>query len=352
MHDYLFNHPIDGVPHMEGELRMSNARILSVDDVNTALLGTKKIAIIGYGSQGAAHSRLLHEGGYDVRVGLRPGSASEAAARKVGIPVRSVADAAAEADLIAILIPDQYQAKVYTDEIAPHLTAGKALLFAHGFNIHFKAITPPADVDVIMVAPKSPGAMLYRESSQGNGVPSLIAVHQDATGKAREIALAYAHGLGSTRAGVLETTFAEETETDLFGEQAVLCGGLASLIQNGYDTLVEAGYQPEMAYFECLHEMKLIVDLVYQGGLSMMRKGVSDTAEWGDYVSGPRVINEESRKAMKAVLAEIQSGEFARRWLAESQGEAKEFHRLRAEARSGSLEEVGTRLRSHMSWLK
>ncbi|MEX0856157.1 MAG: ketol-acid reductoisomerase [Gemmatimonadota bacterium] len=331
---------------------MTTARILTVDDVDPTLLPSKKVAVIGYGSQGAAHARLLHQGGTDVRVGLRPGSNSAAAAQKAGIPVKSVAEAVKEADLIAVLIPDTAQPKVYQEEIAPNLRPGVALLFAHGFNVHFGEIQPPADVDVIMVAPKSPGPMLYREASQGNGVPALIAVHQDATGKAHALALAYAHGLGSTRAGVLETTFAEETETDLFGEQAVLCGGLSSLIQTGFETLVDAGYQPEVAYFECLHEMKLIVDLAYQDGLSGMRKRISDTAEWGDYVSGPRVIGDASKEAMKQILSEIQSGAFARRWIDESTGDAAEFNRLRAEGKAQRIEEVGSRLRSKMAWLQ
>jgi ketol-acid reductoisomerase len=331
---------------------MSTAGILTIEDVDPSLLASKKVAIIGYGSQGAAHARLLHEGGNDVRVGLREGSASAEAARKAGLRVVPVADAVKEADLVAVLIPDTAQPKVFQEEIAPNLRPGAALLFAHGFNVHFGQIEVPEGVDVIMVAPKSPGPMLYREASQGNGVPALIAVHQDATGSARAIALAYAHGLGSTRAGVLETTFAEETETDLFGEQAVLCGGLSSLIQAGFETLLEAGYQPEVAYFECLHEMKLIVDLAYQDGLSGMRKRISDTAEWGDYVSGPRVIGKASRDAMREILTEIQNGEFARRWIAESQGEGREFARFRDEGRNQPLEQVGSRLRARMAWLQ
>jgi len=331
---------------------MSEARILTVEDANPDLLRAKRIAVMGFGSQGAAHAKLLHEGGFNVRVGLREGSASSSAVREAGIPLMSVSDAAKEADLIAILLPDTAQARVFREEIEPHLRPGDTLLFAHGFNVHFGQIAAPEDVDVIMVAPKSPGQMLYREASEGNGVPALIAVHQDASGQAEGVALAYAHAIGSTRAGVLETTFAEETVTDLFGEQAVLCGGLTSLIQNGFETLVEAGYQPELAYFECLHEMKLIVDLAYQGGLSGMRKDVSDTAEWGDYVSGPRVVGATSRQAMKDILAEIQSGDFARRWIAESDGEASEFKCLREEGQSHQIEEVGKRLRSRMSWLQ
>jgi len=331
---------------------MSNAQILTVSDANPTLLSTRKIAVVGYGSQGAAHARLLHQFGADVRVGLRAGSSSEEAVRKAGIRVLSVADAVREADLVAVLIPDTAQARVFREEIAPNLNPGDALLFAHGFNVHFGEIDPPAGVDVIMVAPKSPGPMLYREASQGNGVPALIAIHQDATGNARAIALAYAHGIGSTRAGVLETTFAEETETDLFGEQAVLCGGLSELIMSGFETLVEAGYQPEVAYFECLHEMKLIVDLAYQFGITGMRERISDTAEWGDYVSGPRVVNETSKAAMRQVLKEIQDGTFARRWIAESQGDAAEFKRLREAGRTHQIEQVGVRLRSRMAWLQ
>ncbi len=331
---------------------MSTARILSVEDANPSILATKKVAVIGFGSQGGAHAKLLHEGGADVRVGLRTGSASAAAVQKAGIPLTTVSEAAKDGDVIAILIHDTVQAKVFSEEIEPHLEPGDTLLFAHGFNVHFGQIQAPDDVDVIMVAPKSPGAMLYREASQGNGVPALIAVHQDASGQARDMALAYAHGIGSTRAGVLETTFAEETVTDLFGEQAVLCGGLTSLIQNGFDTLVEAGYQPELAYFECLHEMKLIVDLAYKAGLSGMRKEVSDTAEWGDYVSGPRVVGAASRQTMKDILSEIQSGEFARRWIAEAEGDASEFQCLREEGRAHPIEEVGARLRSRMTWLR
>jgi ketol-acid reductoisomerase len=331
---------------------MSNARILTVEDVDPSLLPSKKVAVVGFGSQGAAHAKLLHAAGIDVRVGLRSGSASEAAARKAGLAVKPVADAVKEADLVAILIPDTAQPKVYREEIAPNLKPGSALLFAHGFNVHFGQIQPPENVDVIMVAPKSPGPMLYREGSQGKGVPALIAVHRDATGKARDLALGYAHALGSTKAGVLETSFAEETETDLFGEQAVLCGGLSSLIQTGFETLVNAGYQPEVAYFECLHEMKLIVDLAYQGGLTGMRKRISDTAEWGDYVSGPRVIGDASKKAMQDILAEIRSGAFARRWIAESAGDAPEFKRLRTAGSEQPLEQVGKRLRSRMAWLQ
>lgn len=331
---------------------MSEARIWTETDADPQLLAGARIAVLGYGSQGSAHARLLHEGGLDVRVGLRAGSSSARLVERAGIPLMSVNDAAREADLVAILLPDTVQAQVYREEIEPHLTPGDTLLFAHGFNVHYGEIRAPEGVDVIMVAPKSPGAMLYREASGGNGVPALIAVDQDASGTAHGVALAYAHAIGSTRAGVLETTFAEETETDLFGEQAVLCGGLTALIQNGFETLVEAGYQPELAYFECLHEMKLIVDLAYKAGLSGMRQEISDTAEWGDYVSGPRVVGAHSREAMHEILAEIRSGEFAKRWIEESQGDASEFRCLRAEGRAHRIERVGKRLRSRMSWLE
>ncbi len=330
---------------------MSEARIWTASDANPALLDPRKIAVMGFGSQGSAHAKLLHEAGLDVRVGLRAGSSSAPLVERAGIPLMSVSEAARGADLIAILLPDTVQARVYREEIEPHLEPGNALLFAHGFNVHYGEIKAPEGVDVIMVAPKSPGAMLYREASEGNGVPALIAVHQDAGGEAHGIALAYAHAIGSTRAGVLETTFAEETETDLFGEQAVLCGGLTALIQNGFETLVEAGYQPELAYFECLHEMKLIVDLAYKAGLSGMRSEISDTAEWGDYISGPRVVGARSREAMQEILAEIRSGEFAKRWIEESQGEASEFRCLRAEGRAHQVERVGEGLRSRMTWL-
>ena len=330
---------------------MSEARIWTASDANPALLDPKKIAVMGFGSQGSAHAKLLHEAGLDVRVGLRAGSSSAPLVERAGIPLMSVSEAAREADLIAILLPDTVQARVYREEIEPHLDPGNALLFAHGFNVHYGEIKAPEGVDVIMVAPKSPGAMLYREASEGNGVPALIAVHQDADGEAHGIALAYAHTIGSTRAGVLETTFTEETETDLFGEQAVLCGGLTALIQNGFETLVEAGYQPELAYFECLHEMKLIVDLAYKAGLSGMRSEISDTAEWGDYISGPRVVGARSREAMQEILAEIRSGTFAKRWIEESQGDASEFKCLRAEGRAHQIERVGEGLRSRMAWL-
>ncbi len=320
-------------------------------DVGPEILQQRKVAIVGYGSQGEAHARNLADSGVEVRVGLRPGSSSREKAKAHGIPVADVGDAVAWADLVSVLIPDPAQPGVYEESIEPNLRPGATLLFAHGFNVHFGAITPPENVDVVLVAPKSPGPMLRREYVAGNGVPSLLAVHQDHTGEAEAIARSYAAGLGSDRAGVLTTTFAEETETDLFGEQAVLCGGASALIQAGFETLVEAGYQPEVAYFECLHELKLIVDLAYEHGLTGMRSRISDTAEFGDYVSGPRVIGEESRAAMKQILEEVRSGDFARRWIKESEGGGGEFQRLRAQAQGHPLEEVGSRLRARMAWL-
>jgi len=315
-----------------------------------ALTG-RRVAVVGYGSQGAAHARNLADSGVDVVVGLRSESPSRAAAEAAGLAVMEVADAVAGADVVAVLVPDQVQPRVFREDIAPNLRAGKALLFAHGFNVHYGTVVPNEDVDVILVAPKSPGPMLRREYVEGNGVPALVAVHRDATGEARKITLAYAHAIGSTRAGILETDFAEETETDLFGEQAVLCGGLTALIQAGFETLVDAGYQPELAYFECLHEMKLIVDLAYQGGLTGMRKQISDTAEYGDYVSGNRVVGEESRRAMREILDEVRSGAFARRWIDDTESGGGEFARLRKEAAEHPLESVGVRLREQMAWL-
>lgn len=314
-------------------------------------LAGRRVAVIGYGSQGAAHSRNLADSGVDVVVGLRSGSSSREAAQDAGLEVADVGEAVRSADLVAVLIPDLAQPKAYRDEIEPNLRPGAALLFAHGFNVHYGAVVPPADNDVILVAPKAPGPMLRREYEEGAGVPSLIGVHQDASGRARELALAYAHGLGSARAAILETDFAEETETDLFGEQAVLCGGLSALVQAGFDTLVEAGYQPEVAYFECLHEMKLIVDLAYQGGLNGMRARVSETAEYGDYVSGQRVVGEASRAAMREVLDDVRSGAFARRWMDDAASGGPEFESLREEAKQHPLEEVGARLRQRMPWL-
>ncbi|MCQ2374002.1 MAG: ketol-acid reductoisomerase, partial [Phascolarctobacterium sp.] len=287
-------------------------------DANLELLSGRTVAIIGYGSQGHAHALNLHDSGVDVIVGLYEGSKSWAKAEAAGLKVMTVADAAEAADIIMMLIPDEKQSAIYKSDIAPHLTAGKALAFAHGFNIHFKQIVPPSDVDVFMVAPKGPGHLVRRTYAEGSGVPVLVTAYQDATGKAHDIALAYAKGIGGTRAGALETTFREETETDLFGEQAVLCGGVCQLIKYGFETLVEAGYEPESAYFECMHEMKLIVDLMYEGGMGKMRYSISNTAEYGDYVSGKRVIGPQVKENMKQILSEIQDGTFARTWLAEN----------------------------------
>lgn len=311
----------------------------------------KKIAIIGYGSQGHAHALNLKDSGMDVRVGLYPGSKSWAKAEADGLRVLSNADAAAEADIIMFTLPDPIQAQVYNADIAPHLKAGDTLMFAHGFNIRFGQIVPPADVDVSMVAPKAPGHRVREVFKEGSGVPALVAVQQDASGKALANALAYAKGLGSTRAGVLETTFKEETETDLFGEQVVLCGGVSELVKASFQTLVEAGYQPEIAYFECLHELKLIVDLIYQGGLSYMRYSISDTAEWGDYVSGPKIITDETRKTMKEVLARIQSGEFAEEWMDEYHSGRKKFFETRKREQNQQIEVVGKQLRRMMTFL-
>src|ERR1700741_3351909 len=326
-------------------------KVFHDQDADLSLIQAKKVAVIGYGSQGHAHSLNLKDSGVDVRVGLPATSRSRAKAEKVGLTVLSVADAAKWADVIMILVPDQTQAAVYTEHIAQHLTKGKLLLFAHGFNIHFGFIKPPADIDVTLAAPKAPGHRVREVFAEGGGVPGLIAVHQDATGKAHALTLSYLKGIGCTRAGVLETTFKEETETDLFGEQAVLCGGVSALIKAGYETLVEAGYQPESAYFEVLHELKLIVDLIYRGGLAYMRYSISDTAEWGDYVSGPRVINDESRKAMKAILTEIQNGAFAKRFLADQNGGRKEFQAFRDADAKHPIDIVGKKLRASMPFL-
>ena len=320
-------------------------------DADPGLIQGRKVAVIGYGSQGHAHALNLAESGVDVRVGLRDGSSSRRKAEEAGLRVTSPAEAAAEANVVMLLLPDTEQAAVYEAEIAPHLVPGDALFFAHGFNIRFGLITPPEGVDVAMVAPKGPGHLVRRTYTEGGGVPSLIAVAADPSGKAHDLALSYAHAIGATRAGVLDTTFAEETETDLFGEQVVLCGGLTALVQAGFDTLVGAGYQPESAYFECLHELKLIVDLIYRGGLAYMRYSISDTAEWGDYVSGPRVINESSRKAMKEILAEIQDGSFAKRFLADQNSGRKEFLAFREAEAKHPVEIVGKQLRAQMPFL-
>ena len=322
-------------------------------DVNWEIMNGKTVAIIGYGSQGHAHALNLKESGVKVVVGLYEGSKSKAVAEKAGLKVLSVAEAVKVADITMILIPDEKQADVYKNEIAPNLKSGSALAFAHGFNIHFKQIIPAADIDVFMVAPKGPGHLVRRTFVEGGGVPDVFAVEQDATGKCFDIALAYARGIGGTRAGVIQTTFKEETETDLFGEQCVLCGGLTHLVQTGFEVLVEAGYQPEIAYFETFHETKLIVDLMYEGGMAKMRKSISDTAEYGDYTTGPKIISPEVRKAMEKALAEIQDGSFARNWLVENRaaGRANFLAQRRIHAEH-QIEKVGAKLRGMMSWLK
>ncbi len=320
-------------------------------DVKRAELEGHPIAILGYGSQGHAHALNLKDSGFDVRVGLRKGSRSWAAAQEAGLRVVQTADAAREARVIMVLLPDTSQAEAYEADVAPHLEPGNMLMFAHGFNIHFGQIVPPAGVDVTMIAPKGPGHLLRRTFTEGIGTPCLVAVHQDATGTALGRALAYAQGIGGTRAGVIETTFKEETETDLFGEQAILCGGATSLVRAGFETLVAAGYQPEAAYFECLHELKLIVDLMYEGGLSWMRYSISDTAEYGDYTRGPRIINDDVRAEMRHILDEIQSGQFAKEWIAEAENGFPTFLSLRKAARSSQIEEVGRQLRGMMPWL-
>lgn len=325
-------------------------KIYYAQDCNLSLLKDKTVAIIGYGSQGHAHALNLHDSGIKVVVGLYEGSKSWKKAEDAGLKVATVSEATKEADVIMILLPDEKQADVYKTEIAPYLTAGKTLAFAHGFNIHFAQIVPPADVNVIMIAPKGPGHTVRSEYVEGKGVPCLIAVHQDATGKAKEIGLAYAMGIGGARAGVLETTFRVETETDLFGEQAVLCGGVTALMQAGFETLVEAGYSPENAYFECIHEMKLIVDLIYQGGFSKMRYSISDTAEFGDYETGKRLITEETKKEMKKVLSEIQDGTFAQKWIAENKSGRAHFAATRRLKAEHQLEAVGKELRKLYSW--
>lgn len=328
------------------------AKMYYCADANKEMLAGKTVAIIGYGSQGHAHALNLKDNGVNVIVGLYEGSKSAAKAKEAGLAVKSVAEAVKAADVTMILIPDEKQAAVYRTEIEPNLKAGSALAFAHGFNIHFKQIMPPDNVDVFMVAPKGPGHLVRRVFTEGQGVPCLMAIYQDATGAARELTLAYAWGIGGTRAGVIETTLGEECETDLFGEQAVLCGGCTALIKAGFETLVEAGYQPEIAYFECMHEMKLIVDLMYEGGMAAMRYSVSDTAEYGDYVSGPRVITEETKKEMKKILAEIQDGTFARNWILENQANRPAFQAMRRRGAEHQIERVGKELRSMMSWLK
>ena len=321
-------------------------------DVALDPLLDRTVGVIGFGSQGHAHALNLKDSGVRVMVGLYKGSKSWQEAERHGLPVAEVEEVARQAEVISLLIPDMLQPRVYREAIAPHLGPGKTLMFAHGFNIHFRQIVPPPEVDVAMVAPKAPGHRMREVFTQGLGVPGLVAVHQDASGRALETALAYAKGVGCTRAGVIQTTFQEETETDLFGEQAVLCGGVTALIKAGFETLVEAGYQPEIAYFECLHELKLIVDLIYQGGLSYMRYSVSDTAEYGDYTRGPRVIDESVRERMRQILREVQDGTFAREWIAEYEEGLKRFLHLRQQEQDHPIERVGRRLREMMPWLK
>jgi len=321
------------------------------DDADLSIIQGKKVAIIGYGSQGHAHALSLRDSGVEVVVGLAEGSKSRAKAEAEGLKVSTVAEAAAWADVIMILTPDQVQAQVYTESIAEHLEEGNALFFGHGFNIRFGFIQPPANVDVALVAPKAPGHTVRREFEAGRGIPDLIAVEQNFTGGAKELALAYAAGIGGTRAGVIETTFTEETETDLFGEQAVLCGGTSQLVQYGFEVLTEAGYKPEIAYFEVLHELKLIVDLMWEGGIAKQRWSISDTAEYGDYVSGPRVITPEVKENMKAVLGDIQSGAFAKRFMEDQKAGAPEFKELRAKGEAHPIETTGRELRSLFSWI-
>ena len=321
-------------------------------DADLSLIQAKKVAIIGYGSQGHAHALNLKDSGVQVKVGLAAGSRSIAKAQKAGLEVDTVAAATQWADVVMVLVPDQTAAKLHNDEIAPNLKPGSLLLFAHGFNIHFKTIAPAAGIDVGMAAPKAPGHRVREVFTEGGGVPGLIAIHQDPSGNSHALTLSYLKGIGCTRAGVLETTFKEETETDLFGEQAVLCGGVSELVKAGFDTLVEAGYAPEIAYFECFHELKLIVDLFYQGGLEYMRYSVSDTAEYGDYTRGPRIITEETRDEMRQILYEVQTGEFAKEWILENQARRPVFNALRRQEAEHPIEEVGKKLRSMMGWLK
>ncbi len=328
------------------------AKMYYNSDTDPEAIKQKRVAIIGYGSQGHAHALNLRDSGCDVIVGLYEGSPSWEKAEREGLTVRTVEAAAAEADVIMMLIPDQYHRQVYERDVRPGLAPGKLLMFAHGFAIHYSQVVPPKTIDVAMVAPKSPGHMMRRIYQEGAGVPALWAVYQDVTGEAEKLALSYANALGSTRAGVLRTTFAEETETDLFGEQAVLCGGITALIQAGFETLVAAGYQPELAYFECMHEMKLIVDLMYQGGMSYMRYSVSDTAEYGDYTAGPRIINDSVRATMRELLKNIQDGSFATRWILENRAGRPSFNAMRRAAREHQIEQVGKELRAMMSWLQ
>jgi len=327
------------------------ANIYYEKDADAGLVGARKVAVIGYGSQGHAHALNLRDSGIDVRVGLREGSGSAAKAEAAGLAVTTIAQATSEADLVMILLPDTEQKSVYEAEIEPNLSDGDAVFFAHGFNIRYGQIRPPKGVDVGMVAPKGPGHLVRRTFEAGGGVPALIAVAQDASGKAKALALSYAHGIGATRAGVLETTFDEETETDLFGEQVVLCGGITELVMAGYETLVNAGYQPESAYFECLHELKLIVDLMYENGISGMRFSISDTAEYGDLTRGPRIITSETRAEMARILEEIRDGSFAEEWIAENRAGRPRFNELRKKGAEHPIEKVGAELRSMMPWI-
>ena len=331
---------------------MADEGIFYDKDADLSALDGKTVAILGYGSQGHAHALNLKDSGVSVVVGLRPDSSSRADAEKEGLEVIDVADAASRGDVVMILLPDEKQAQIWREEIADGIADGDLLMFAHGFSIHFGQIEPPPGVDVGMVAPKGPGHLVRREFAEGQGVPCLMAVHQDATGNAREMVLAYASGIGGGRAGIIETTFKDEAETDLFGEQAVLCGGATALVQAGFETLVEAGYDPRLAYFECLHELKLIVDLMYEQGIQGMRDSISNTAEYGDMTRGPKVITDETRAAMRKILADIQSGEFAKEWIAENEAGQENFQRMREEAAGSQVEAVGKDLRSMMPWIK
>jgi ketol-acid reductoisomerase len=322
------------------------------DDADLGLLGGKTVAIIGYGSQGHAHALNLKDSGVDVVVGLRGDSSSVAGAREQGLEVLPVVEAASRGQVVMMLVPDELHRQVWEGEVSDGVGEGDLLLFGHGFSIHYGEVTPPPGIDVAMIAPKGPGHLVRRQFTEGSGVPGLVAIAQDATGNARALALAYAKGIGCTRGGVIETTFKDETETDLFGEQAVLCGGASELVQAGFETLVQAGYDPEMAYFECLHELKLIADLMYEKGLAGMRSSISNTAEYGDYTRGKRVITEQTRESMRQILAEIQSGDFAREWIAENRAGQENFKRMRAEQGDTQIEHVGSELRAHMDWIK
>jgi ketol-acid reductoisomerase len=331
---------------------MAEERMFYDDDADLAALAGKTVAVIGYGSQGHAHALNLRDSGVDVVVGLRPGSESAGRAREQGLEVTGVAEAASRGDLIMILVPDELHRQVWEGEVSDGVADGDMLLFGHGFSIHYEEVTPPPGVDVALVAPKGPGHLVRRQFTEGSGVPALVAIHQDASGHARELALAYAKGIGGTRAGVIETTFKDETETDLFGEQSVLCGGVTELVRAGYETLVEAGYDPRLAYFECLHELKLIVDLMHEQGITGMRYSISNTAEYGDLTRGKRVIGAETRAAMQKILADIQNGSFAREWIAENRAGQENFQRMREEQSHHQIEVEGAKLRAGMDWIK